>query len=66
MAPNSLVHVQRDSSADTVSIIVTDEINRLSRVSVMLQRSIPACPALATADTHVRAAIEALVEVAHG
>jgi len=55
--------VLRLSNAKTIATIAGDEIDRLSRVSVMLQRSIPSCPALATANDHVRAAIEALEPV---
>lgn len=50
-------------SANTIAMIAGDEINRLSRVSVMLERSIPVCPALRAANEHVLAAIEALEPV---
>jgi hypothetical protein len=55
--------IERRPTADTLATIAGDEINRLSRVSVMLERSIPVCPALIAANSYVKAAIEALEPV---
>ena len=66
MASDILPSIWRGASATTISMITGDEINRLSRVSAMLERSILSCPALASANSHVLAAIAALQPVSRG